>query len=1069
MAPRLYALLAGINAYPPEVGVLAGCLNDVDHFHAWLKQQSGPADLAVEVLKDGDATRANVIDGFRRHLGQARAGDVAVFHYCGHGARSASNDAFRPFYPDGKDEGLVCFDSRLAGGHDLADKELAVLVAELSQREAHVAVLLDCCHSGSGTRGVDAFRGLVPRLTHEVLEERPLESYLGGHYARLLEAGRPLTLPAARHILLAACERGQLAQESADRSGVFTSTLIEVLQKSGGALSYADLFVRCRAAVRSRADDQNPQFEACDRFDAGTGFLGRSVARGVRRYSTGFDRGAWRVDCGAIHGLPTDPDTPVALALYREGDASLAGTATAVAVGAQKSELALDFEADETARFSAEITSLPAPPMLLAFAGDEAARSAMQAALDRDGSVPVSLVGGLGAARYGLTARGGRLSLAAAGAAEPIAHAQVADAAALLPVLQQVLAWERAQALQNQRTAMDTSLVEFAFEEQLDGGGTYTHPGNDLTVDCRRQGADWRGVYGRLKVRSRTAQPLHMVLAYCSAAYGIHILNNEPVPPGETWMTLWGDEDNFFYLDPGVDESIECFQLIVTIEKVDDFLLAQPDLELGRECTGTRAISTVKPPRRRVHENEWFTLSCRIRVVRQIDQVARADARLAQGRVVVKGHPDVTAQISLGGVSTGTRGAGSDAGFCKAMAGCGLTLVNLAGTRGDAASVLELTGIQNVAALAAQPLEIELNLPLADGEAILPLAFDGQHVVLGGMPEQTAAGSTLVRIDHLPATLDNRRSLGGSLKLYFFKTWLKRADVNRLRWVEALPDGRVLQHDDGVAGKVAAAQRVLLLVHGIIGDTAGMSQGAVACGLHEKFDLVLSYDYENLSTPIADTARALKAALQAAGLHADDGKHLTLLVHSMGGLVSRWFIEREGGQAVVDHLVMCGTPNGGSPFGRIDEARQLVARLTEVAANHLPALLPFSAAMLFLLNRSRLLTPALEQMNPASDFIRALNESPDPGVRYTILAGDVGAYHQPGDPLFARLLAQAGQSRAIDALFDQQPNDIAVGVASILTVNTGRQQAPTQVNVPCHHLNYFVCDAGQLALKAVAW
>lgn len=53
--------------------------------------------------------------------------------------------------------------------------------------------------------------------------------------------------------------------------------------------------------------------------------------------------------------------------------------------------------------------------------------------------------------------------------------------------------------------------------------------------------------------------------------------------------------------------------------------------------------------------------------------------------------------------------------------------------------------------------------------------------------------------------------------------------------------------------------------------------------------------------------------------------------------------------------------------------------------------------------------------------------------------------------------------------FDLLILDIAVGVASILAVNTPRQRAPTQVHVPCHHLNYFVCEAGQLALKSVAW
>jgi hypothetical protein len=312
----LYALLVGINDYR-DVPKLAGCLNDVDHVHAHLRATCDQSALAVEVLKDDDATRDNIVRQFRAHLGKARDGDVALFQFCGHGARWASAKEFREFYPDGKDEGLVCVDSRRPGGFDLADKELAVLIGEVARHRPHVAVLLDCCHSGSGTRSADAFGGLRPRLTHEVPTERPLDSYLDGYYTTLLRKQAPLSIPAASHLLLAACERTQLAQESPqDKSGVFTSTLLEVLEASGGTLSYADLFVRCRAAVRRRALDQNPQFEAFGDFNAHSGFLGRSVTAIGRRYSAYFERGGWKVECGAVHGVPSDPEKVVTLALY---------------------------------------------------------------------------------------------------------------------------------------------------------------------------------------------------------------------------------------------------------------------------------------------------------------------------------------------------------------------------------------------------------------------------------------------------------------------------------------------------------------------------------------------------------------------------------------------------------------------------------------------------------------------------------------------------------------------------------------------------------------------------------
>jgi hypothetical protein len=151
MSRDIYALLVGINDYPANVGKLNGCLNDADHFHGYLTDNFDRSRLHIEVLKDADATRPNIIKQFRSHLSQAKAGDVAVFQYCGHGARWKSAKAFEPFFPDGKDEGLVCYDSRGPGGFDPADKELAALLAELAKNEPHIAVILDCCHSGSAT------------------------------------------------------------------------------------------------------------------------------------------------------------------------------------------------------------------------------------------------------------------------------------------------------------------------------------------------------------------------------------------------------------------------------------------------------------------------------------------------------------------------------------------------------------------------------------------------------------------------------------------------------------------------------------------------------------------------------------------------------------------------------------------------------------------------------------------------------------------------------------------------------------------------------------------------------
>lgn len=1077
MSRQLYALLVGINDYPPEVGKLAGCVNDVDHLQAYLTNDFDKSALAVEVLKNGDGTRANIIKEFRNHLGRAKQGDVALFHYCGHGARWVSAGAFREFYPDGKDEGLVCIDSRRPGGFDLADKELAILISEVAKNNAHVAIILDCCHSGSGTRAADAFRGLRARLASEVGVERALESYLDGYYAKLRQKNENLFVPTGKHMLLAACERTQLAQESPDRSGVFTSTLVEVLDKSAGDLTYADLFVRCRAAVRSRADNQTPQFEAYGNFNSNSGFLGRKASFTARRYSVYFDQDSWKADCGAIQGMPTEPQKTVTLALYPENEQSrLAGTATIVQVGPQKSELQLGFDSDESVRYRAEITSLPVPPMPVYFNGDGEVNAIVQKELHKDGSVNVMLTDIEEGARYALSFEGGNLLLKQRETALLIQGAKVEDgkpedaADLMLPFLKQVAQWERGLALQNLHSQIDPSQVDFVFSEQLDNGTEHVYPQEDIILDFAKSGGGWKEIRGKLKARNRTTQTLHLMLVYFSAAYGIYVLRNDPIDPGDAWVTLWGEKpDEYLYLDEAVNESIENFKLIVSTEKVDDFLLVQEDLELGKMTITRRAIGNIKPMNKLVHRNEWFTRNCHIKVVRRLDQVGTSDSVLAQGKIVVKAHPTVKGNLSLSAAKSGNRGAREGLNFYQSFERQGMELLNFAGTRGDNQSILELTDIQNAASLKDNPLEIQLNVPLQENEGILPCVYDGQHVLLGGDPYKDEDGNTHISIDHIIEIADQRRSLGGSLKLYFFKIYLKQDNLNQLRWIEYKADGSFAYQKSMVADKVAAARNILLLVHGIIGDTEGMVAGAKACSLDRQFDLVLAYDYENLSTPIEQTARTLKSQLAAAGLQQNDNKKLTLLVHSMGGLVSRWFIEREGGNQVVDHLVMCGTPNNGSPFGKVDGARKILNLLTSLSMTYIPAFVPFSGGVLMLLNRSRKITPTLEQMNPASDFIKTLNSSADPGIPYTVLAGDVDQYKEPSDQFFARMLTKAGQSFIFETLFARQANDIAVADNSILGVGGQSAIVPIRRNVACHHLNYFASEAGQQALTAVNW
>ncbi|TWU10144.1 caspase family protein [Allorhodopirellula heiligendammensis] len=1090
MANEIYALLVGINDYPSHVGRLYGCVNDVQHFSDYLLDNYDRNRLHIETLLDADATRENVIERFRAHLGRADKDDVCVFQYCGHGARSKSAVEFRKFYPDGWDEGLVCYNSRDPGCTDLADKELAVLLAEVAKNSPHLAVIFDCCHSGSATRSADDFTQFRARQTHEIPHERPLESYLDGFYIDLLNKGESLEIPVSRHILLAACERVQKAWEGNDHRGVFTSTLLEVLEQSGTRISYADLFVRCRAMVRKRADNQNPQFETYKSFNAYGDFLSGVASQAARRYSVSFENNGWQVACGALHGLASAPEQHVELALYSESSPTrLAGYATTTRVGPQKSDLKLlDLEADSSARYQAEITSLPVPPLAVNVDGDAAGIDVLQDSLAAsenraDGFALLHSIPARG--RYLLVADDGRYLLKHRETGEliqgAIGYTQQA-AAYMFSILKRIAAWERAVTLRNESTRLELDDVPFKFCEVFSDTKQYEYPGAEITIGIDSQDGDWKVVRGTLKAENRSSQPLHMLLTHFSEDYGIQVLYNERIEPTDAEFTITLDGNAVFNLaleECEGDDAIHTFKIIVSTEKVDDFLIGQEPLKLGEIAgdSATRGLSFGPPRKKLAHKNEWFTKDLRVRLVREIGRVSEQETTLANRQITIKGHPSFQAGVSLLTPESKSRGVVAGAGFERALERQGMELLSFAGTRGDSdtGNVLEFSDIQNPETLTRSPLEIELNVDLADDEFILPLTFDGEHILLTGDPTKCEGGRTQIRISHLPNIPDNRRSLGGALKLYFFKTYLRRSNVNKICWVEYKSDGSIVKHQRGVAARVAAAKNVLLLIHGIIGDTDGIAQGLTMArdangrSVDEQFDLVLTYDYENLSTSIADTAVALQQQLAEVGLSEHDDVRLTLLVHSMGGLVSRWFIEREGGNAVVDHLVMFGTPNIGSPFGAIDSARQLCSVLTTLAINTFPAITPWAGALVYLLNRSKNVTPTLEQMNVTSEFIYALNSSLDPNVRYTIIAGDIRDYYESTDQIMARLIAKVGSGVIFDALYRNEGHDIAVAYDSIQGVPGNRTPAPQLQLAVCHHLNYFSSDAGLKAMASIQW
>ncbi|MDX2284485.1 MAG: caspase family protein [Bacteroidia bacterium] len=1077
--PALYALIIGVNEYPQGIPPLGGCVNDAKALEAFLRDTyADDFSLNLAVLLNGDATREAVIGQFRTFLSRAGKGDTVFFHYSGHGSREQAPPEFKALAPSGKNETLVLSDSRKPGGLDLADKELAVLLHEVARKEPHLVVSMDSCHSGNVTRSTDDFRLGAKRQAEREGHTRSLDSYIDGYYTRQLREQGGLDVPLSRHILLAACDKTESAHETTDSRGLFTSSMQRVLAVSGKDISYADLFLRTRIVIRQASDNQSPQFETYEYFNSRERFLtGRAAAKDAGRklyFLPG--KGGWIMDYGILQGLPADGAQPVTLDIYPERGAAEEplghGKVTAVYPG--RSVIEPQIQLDQRFTYEARITSLPQPPMAVQLQGDADGVQRFEAYLAGHPEFPFTPAA---QADYTITAEApftyllhhqpsGLMIQGARGAGAwdetSVQH--------LCETLQSVYAWHRVRSLHNrQPVSLQPDDVQLLYLERL-AGQEIEHEGTAL-VDCleekRPDGKTaWTSSYA-LKVRNRSSLKLHFALYYLPPDYRIQLF------PGIGTFDLEAGQEQLLYQgkasvpDP-LNQTTNFLKLLVSTEPIDGFLLEQAKIDLGKIVNGrTRSLFADEPA---TPAEDWMAKDLEITLVRRQAEVSAQRVTLAGGTVEVEGHAALAAKLTVQSLTTGTRSDKMSI-IPSLLQHTGMKPVSLSKQEGQH-DILELHDLVNPQSVTPeQPLHLKLKGLLNPGEWTLPLTFDGQDIIPAGPPVQADAdGSASVQIHQLPEEQVKTRSLGSALKLTFGKLAYQAPDTElfRLRQVTFAAGKPVMQELNPL--QVLQAQKILVLVHGIIGDTesiAAASAVAEAMKSPERpggYDCVLAFDYENLNTPIRQIALKFKEALWRAGLNEQTivsrpGWELHILAHSMGGLVSRWFIEREGGHQLVRRLILCGTPNGGSPFASIAPYIEVMQAGLMFALNipGLSRLLPWVTAFTgaFSSRPHDELTQTLSEMHPdQSDFLRDLNSSPDPGVPYIILAGDTSRYQQTELDFFKRLMDKA-QVKVGQYFNDGTPNDIAVATASILNIPDQRHPAPEKVPIPCHHMNYF--------------
>ncbi|CAE6447573.1 unnamed protein product [Rhizoctonia solani] len=265
----IHALVIGIDDYDYH-DPLVGAVRDADAFEEFLKTNLHVPKENIVNIREKEATRVNIISGFRKLQDDHRIqwGHPIVIFYAGHGGTLPAPTGWES--GGRKIQSLIPVDCHRASTKvkqpitPIPDRTIAALLSDLCDAKGNnITVILDCCHSASGTRTeIETHSRFIPtRFLPNISADT--DSKIWGRGSRSIvdaDAGLGETR-AETHVLLAACGELEEAQEDQVESrGYFSMNLLKILQKENlSNLTYS----RCMRLMPALPSPR-PQHPVCE-------------------------------------------------------------------------------------------------------------------------------------------------------------------------------------------------------------------------------------------------------------------------------------------------------------------------------------------------------------------------------------------------------------------------------------------------------------------------------------------------------------------------------------------------------------------------------------------------------------------------------------------------------------------------------------------------------------------------------------------------------------------------------------------------------------------------------------
>ena len=278
-----HALIVAIGNYPEprkNKWPVINSVNDIPLIKNALVSGQQFNENNIQVLTDSQDTRKGIVEALDKLIFSVKKGDVVVIHFSSHGQQLEDDNDDET---DGLDEAIVPYGAvfstdpersvELSAAYlrdDLFGDKVIRLRNKLG-KNGDLLVILDACHSGSGTRGVATALvrgGNIPMVSSKFNSGRHKVNDEAGVFKE--ENSTKLTADASSFVLISGAQAKENNFECMDDDdnpvGSLSYSFSRSISSLKGNITYRGLFSLIENSMREKAPMQKPVMEG-DGFD----------------------------------------------------------------------------------------------------------------------------------------------------------------------------------------------------------------------------------------------------------------------------------------------------------------------------------------------------------------------------------------------------------------------------------------------------------------------------------------------------------------------------------------------------------------------------------------------------------------------------------------------------------------------------------------------------------------------------------------------------------------------------------------------------------------------------------